>query len=181
MRNKKGQFVNGEPNWNKGKKCPQMSKALIGHTVSEESRNKMRLAKLGKKHTEEHKRKVGLTSMGRIPWNKGKKMPTVSGRNHWKWKGEGGLKEINHRIRDSLEIKLWRKAVFQRDNYTCQKTGKRGGILEAHHILNFSRYPELRFAIDNGITLSKESHKEFHRIYGKYKNTKEQLIEFLLK
>jgi len=37
----------------------------------------------------------------------------------------------------------------------------------------------LRFAIDNGITLSEQSHKEFHKIYGKENNTKKQLKEFL--
>ena len=32
---------------------------------------------------------------------------------------------------------------------------------------------------DNGITLSKKAHKEFHAKYGKTNNTKEQLQEFL--
>jgi len=36
-----------------------------------------------------------------------------------------------------------------------------------------------RFAIDNGITLSKKSHKEFHDKYGQENNTREQLIQFL--
>jgi hypothetical protein len=38
------------------------------------------------------------------------------------------------------------------------KTGKQGGKLVAHHILNFSSHPELRFMIDNG-ALSIESHR----------------------
>lgn len=33
--------------------------------------------------------------------------------------------------------------------------------------------------LDNGITLSKKAHKEFHKIYGRKNNTKEQLEEFL--
>ena len=36
-----------------------------------------------------------------------------------------------------------------------------------------------RFAIDNGITLLEEVHKEFHKIYDKKNNTREQLKEFL--
>jgi len=37
--------------------------------------------------------------------------------------------------------------------------------MEVHHILNFSEHPELRFAIDNGITLSQKSHREFHKLH----------------
>jgi len=84
------------------------------------------------------------------------------------------------RIRKSAEYRLWRRAVYERDEFTCQKTGQLGGELVAHHINNFVDFPELRLAIDNGITLSKVAHNEFHKIYGKHNNTKEQLEEFLL-
>lgn len=93
----------------------------------------------------------------------------------WRW----WVTKENTRIRLSVEYKLWKDAVMARDNYTCQKTGKRSGDMEVHHIQNFSQYPELRLAIDNGITLSKKAHKEFHDIYGKQNNNKEQLIQFL--
>jgi len=76
-------------------------------------------------------------------------------------------------------MKLWKDSVFARDGYTDQKTGIKGGKLVAHHIQNFAQYPELRLAIDNGITLSIKSHREFHKIYGRKNNTKEQLEEFL--
>lgn len=36
-----------------------------GYKFSEESKNKMRLAKLGKKHSEEHNKKIGASSLGR--------------------------------------------------------------------------------------------------------------------
>jgi hypothetical protein len=96
------------------------------------------------------------------------------------WKG-GKLKEypLYVQLRKSLEAKLWKKAVLQRDNFTCQKCGQYGGILVAHHIFNFADFPELRFAIDNGITLCKECHNLFHRKYGKNNNTRSQLEEFL--
>ena len=96
---------------------------------------------------------------------------------HWK----GGITPEFNKIRSSIEYKSWVQAVFARDGYTCQKTGVKGGRLVAHHIKNFSKYKELRIDIDNGITLSVESHEEFHKIYGKKNNNFEQLIEYLKK
>ena len=93
------------------------------------------------------------------------------------WKG--GISSENKIIRASVEYRLWRESVFSRDNWTCQKTKVKGGFLHPHHIKNFSQYPELRFAIDNGITFSKKAHDEFHKKYGRKNNTLEQVIEFL--
>jgi len=86
---------------------------------------------------------------------------------------------IGEKIKSSEIYRKWRKQVFQRDNYICQKTGVRGSILHPHHIKNFADYPELRFVVDNGITLADEVHREFHKIYGRRNNTREQLEEFL--
>lgn len=116
---------------------------------------------LGKKHTEEAKRKISESHKG----NKA-----------YQWKG--GITPERNKIRSSIDYRLWKYAVFARDNFTCQKTGIRGGDLVAHHIQNFAQYPELRFAIDNGITLSEKAHREFHRKYGIKNNTKEQMLEF---
>lgn len=70
------------------------------------------------------------------------------------------------------------KQVLGRDDYTCQITGKRGGKLEVHHLNCFSDFKEERTDMNNGITLSKEIHKLFHKIYGNKHNTKEQFEEF---
>lgn len=100
-----------------------------------------------------------------------------SGSFHWNWKG--GISTKQDKDRHNIEMVLWRKSCLERDNYTCQKTKIRGGNLQVHHINNFSQFPELRTSIENGITLSEKSHKEFHKKYGKQNNTKEQLEEFL--
>lgn len=91
----------------------------------------------------------------------------------------GGITPEIKKIRNSNETKLWRKACFERDNYTCQATGEWGGKLVVHHINNFADFPELRTSISNGITLTDVAHREFHKKYGKRNNTREQLQEFL--
>ena len=137
-----------------------------GHPMSETEKKRMSGRMKGKEY-----------SLGRPPWNKGKHYPQVAGERNKHWKG--GITPINLAIRASLEYKLWRIAVFERDDYTCQKYGVRGGKLIAHHIKNFADFPELRSAIDNGITLSEKAHKEFHKEYGIKNNSREQLLEFL--
>lgn len=94
------------------------------------------------------------------------------------WKG--GVKPENLKIRHSLEMELWKKACLVRDNFTCQKTRRKGGRLVVHHINNFSNFVDLRTSLSNGITLSKESHTKFHKKYGYRNNTREQLEEFLV-
>src|SRR3990167_2266206 len=79
------------------------------------------------------------------------------GERHRWWKG--GITPINEAIRKSLEYKLWRKAVFERDNFTCIWCGKKDKTIQADHIKPFSLFPELRFAIDNGRTLCHDCHK----------------------
>ena len=84
--------------------------------------------------------------------------PANRGKNHKDW--QGGITPINEKLRKSIEYKLWRKAVFERDNYTCIWGGKEhGSKLHADHIKPFALFPELRFAIDNGRTLCKDCHK----------------------
>lgn len=89
---------------------------------------------------------------------KGIKVPKLQGSLCHFWKG--GITPINKSIRTSLEYRLWRESVYIRDNYICQICKKRGGKLQADHIKPFSKYPELRFDINNGRTLCIECHRK---------------------
>ncbi len=105
---------------------------------------------------------------GEKPWNKGIPYLAVTGEKNNNWKG--GITEAQKKIRNSLDYKLWREAVFKRDNYTCQGCGIRGGELNADHIKPFAWFPELRLAIDNGQTLCVPCHKLTPTFGGKSKN-----------
>jgi len=89
---------------------------------------------------------------------KGVSMSIVQqGENNPNWRG--GVSTLHHRLRQSKAFKNWRKAVFERDNYTCQFCNIRGGYLEPDHIKPFAYFPELRFDPNNGRTLCKPCHK----------------------
>ena len=89
-----------------------------------------------------------------------------------------------HMARNNTYYKEWKKKVFERDDYTCQCCGKRGGNLNAHHLYNFAEYEDLRYNVENGITFCEKCHlvnypNSFHSIYGEKNNTPEQVYEYI--
>src|SRR3990167_7887434 len=146
-------FKKGNTIW-KGRKQTEEAK---GKKLTNEHKEKLKKNNshywLGKELTLEHKRKLSEAQKG----EKG---------SNW----QGGKTAIHLKIKNSLEYKLWRKAVFERDNYTCIFCGdNKGGNLEADHIKPFALFPELRFAIDNGRTLCRECHRKTNTYGGKTK------------
>lgn len=111
---------------------------------------------------------------GHKPLTSGKNLIGLqTGESHWNWKG--GVTPINEKIRKSMEYRLWRTAVFERDNYTCVWCGEKGIYLHADHIKPFAYFPELRFAIDNGRTLCKECHQTTETYGAKVKYEKNKI------
>ena len=193
--------------WNKNKKLSKkhkenLSKSLKGkhNSPSTEFKKGQKNYWTGKKNPGLSKRQKGKGNpmFGKTPWNKNKchseetkekireahilrgtKPPIqhLKGEESPSWKG--GITPENNKIRNGTDVSNWKKKVFKRDNYTCQKTKIKGGKLCCHHILNFAEYPDLRCKVSNGITFSEETHKEFHKIYGRKNNTRKQLVEFL--
>jgi hypothetical protein len=189
----KTEFKKGQVGWSKGKHLIHSGSFKKGHKPypgTEKTRfkkgltpwskgltkeNDQRIKSIsdrfkGKNLSEDHKKKLSLAHKGKPAfWERGERNP------NWK----GGRTDESKILRMRIEYRLWREAVFARDNWTCQKYKIKGERLHPHHIQNFRDYPELRFALDNGITLSEKAHKEFHRTYGTRNNTKEQIIEFI--
>lgn len=84
--------------------------------------------------------------------------------------------QLDRLARYSPEASAWRRAVFERDKYTCQFCGQRGGRLEADHIKPWAYFKELRFELSNGRTLCGKCHDKtklsssvMRKIYAKEK------------
>ena len=134
-----GSFKKGQSSWNKG---------LKGYSVAW---NK------GKPKSEETKRKISQSLSGRPTGRTGEKC------NFWK----GGKSSEYTKLKNSIEWKNWRRAVFERDDYTCQECGERNYKgngksiwIHPHHIKSRSEYPELQFEISNGMTLCRDCHRK---------------------
>jgi len=86
-----------------------------------------------------------------------------SGDEHWNWKG--GVTPLNILLRSRPEYKEWRKAVYERDRWTCQDCGIHcdDKNIVAHHIMSFKDYPELRHEPQNGITFCRACHASLHQ------------------
>ena len=96
---------------------------------------------------------------------------TVYGETHGNWRG--GISRAYKTGYYSVEYKQWRQRVFERDSYTCQECGIKGTYLTAHHIKSFAKYPDLRFDIDNGLTLCENCHCKLDRYRARFKPIKE--------
>jgi 5-methylcytosine-specific restriction endonuclease McrA len=107
-----------------------------------------------------------LDSKKGIPtWNKGltrKDYPrgVTCGPNHGNWRGG------KRGIRDSSKYAAFRRSIFERDNYTCQKCedrnykGRGSRIkLEVHHFVALKENHNLVFDSTNAITLCNPCHK----------------------
>lgn len=103
----------------------------------------------------------------------------VVGKSHPNWNPRLTAEE-RVKKRKIPENYKWIKMVYKRDNYTCQCCGyDKGGTLIAHHLNSWHWDKENRFNIDNGITLCRTCHIDFHHKYGYLNNTKEQFLEYL--
>ena len=149
--------MKGRVSPNKGKKFTKehrdnLSKSHIGKIVSAETRLKLSIGRRG--------RKLNLSDE-QIE----KKRVVNTGARNPNWRG--GTTPEEKRARRTVEYVVWRKAVFERDNYTCVLCRVRGEkglgkrvVLNADHIKPFSVFIELRLEVSNGRTLCVECHRK---------------------
>ena len=100
---------------------------------------------------------------GHKPWHTGlthKELPSIPHGprvNTWK----GGVTPEGHQLRQNDQYKQWRLAVYRRDHFTCQHCGVKAsgkGTIVAHHIKGWQESPELRYVVENGVTLCRSCH-----------------------
>lgn len=124
--------------------------ALMYRNTSLEMREHLRAIFTGRKLSPEWKENMKRALTGRA-------VLSIRGPKHHFWKG--GITEPNKKIRASLDLKEWRRAVFARDDFTCQFCFERGGKLNAHHQLPFIAFPGQRNVVANGATLCNPCHR----------------------
>jgi hypothetical protein len=136
------------PNWKGGKpKCEICGKVLClrGYTrcrnhriTTEEGRENMRLALLKRLETGTWRNQFGGYKIDR---------------NSLKKYG------IDNKDRGSPAYHYWRIQVLKRDNFKCRIVNQDcEGKVIAHHILSWRDFPELRYQLNNGITLCQAHH-----------------------
>ena len=154
------------------------NKSNLRRTPSDETREKIRLSKIGKSRPDMvgHKwntgRKVSLESRLKMTeakkgnkFNLGRVLSaehkakiaarTKRGAEHHNWKG--GVTSEDKKLRSKFQ-KYTQQLVFKRDNYTCQICDAYGVPIQVDHIKGWAEYPKLRFEMANCRTLCMACH-----------------------
>ena len=143
-------FKKGASSARKGKK--------FGH-ISSEHKKHISIALKGKKRSDLAKENIRKGSMG-------KKCPWTTERNNrdnpikykkifsYPKKKRMDLLKVSEKKHLDGKYRYWMLEVKKRDNWKCKLLSDEcKGRLESHHIFNWKDYPELRYVINNGITL----------------------------
>ena len=131
---------------------PKGHKIRLGVKNKDSSNEKNRLTHLGRKYTLEHRKAISKALEGKGHFY-GK-----YGSLHPRWIADRS-QLAKKQERNDMAYQEWRKQVWIRDNYKCKISNPDcNGRIEAHHILGWTEYPELRYQINNGITLCHAHH-----------------------
>jgi hypothetical protein len=164
---------------NMGKTSPRK-----GVKLSDATKEKIRVSKLGMKSSLETCEKISESligntrTLGYVHSDETKiKMRKSAHRGPDHPNYRGGITALDKAIRRLPEYDTWKYGVFERDDYTCRECGKRGGDMESHHdrktfaqIIKDNNIRTIEDAlnckelwdIDNGVTLCVDCHDKRH-------------------
>jgi len=125
--------------WNKGMSKANGDNLVYGRPRSESTKQLISQALKGKPKSLEHRQKQSKTILDKFD-RLGRKIPRSA-----KWDGR---------------YQRWRRAVLERDSNTCQHCVIQEEHLHTHHIFRFTDYPELRYDVNNGLTLCGNCHRK---------------------
>lgn len=164
---------------------------------TEESKRKMRAARLGKEPWNKNKKeirsavidKLSKAKIGKNPPNKGQRM-TFEQKVKLSCAARGiNLNDFDDFKTETSKIERNRFAElglhvqrFEIDRYRCAACNVDSVTLNAHHKNSWKHFPDQRFDVANLISLCVTCHKQFHNVYGNGKsqpNTEEQMNLFI--
>ena len=142
-----------------GRRMPYVAEANSKRIYSEETRELRR--KVAKRNWENPEYRAKMLSIN------------VKGKNNPHYKKDRSLIKTCEDRRQDVLCKEWKTKVRNRDSWKCKiNNSECSGRLEVHHILSWRNHKDLRYDINNGITLC-----HFHHPH--YRNeTEEQVIYF---
>lgn len=122
---------------------------LKGRIRPEAIVNKIAESNRGKIVSEDARKRISESLLGRYH---GENSP------HW-IKDRSKIKGRHERTYHDSDYKIWRRKVYERDGFICKiNNSDCKGKIEAHHILPWRSFVELRYDLNNGITLCHAHH-----------------------
>lgn len=152
------------------------------HTPEALAKIKANNARKGKKFTftAQHVENLRIANKGQVPWIKGKTQTVQHIKNrvqarikngttskvtsprqeaHYLWKEDRTQLSKGDEHRNSPAHREWSRNVKNRDEWRCRISNHNcDGKLVAHHILSWAEFPDLRYQLNNGITLCHAHH-----------------------
>jgi len=132
---------------------------MTGKKHSKETLAKMSVSAKKRGVSELFLAKARTNRLGKPAWNKGISAWWVKGDKSPMW--QGGITPLSQMRIQSIEWRETRKAVYQRDNWTCQHCCKKcsaKGDIQCHHIIPYriSKNDD----ISNLVTLCRSCHRK---------------------
>lgn len=154
--------------WNKINVCKMLLSKPWLH-ITKETKEKIGNANRNRKVSDETRKKMSLSQIKR--WT-----PELRKERSIKY-SKNGNPNFNKRLteydremkRFKPEYLEWKKQVHIKDNSKCKICNSTKN-LEAHHLDSYTKFPDRKYIINNGITLCRTDHIEFHKKYGKNTN-----------